>query len=39
MRRLRYMIAVICSAALLACSDLDLNPKDEAATGNWFQTP
>lgn len=39
MRRLRYMIAAICSAALLACSDLDLNPKDEAATGNWFQTP
>lgn len=33
------MIAAICSAALLACSDLDLNPKDEAATGNWFQTP
>ncbi len=33
------MIAAICSAALLACSDLDLNPNDEAATGNWFQTP
>lgn len=31
-------ILAFCCAALLGCSDLDLSPRDEAATGNWFQT-
>lgn len=39
MKRLKYALIAVCGAALAACSDLDLNPRDEAATGNWYQTP
>lgn len=39
MKLIRNTLIALCGTALVACSDLDLNPRDEAATGNWFQTP
>ena len=38
MKTPKSSILAFCCAALLGCSDLDLSPRDEAATGNWFQT-
>ncbi len=38
MKTLKTLTAVFCCAFLFGCSDLDLSPKDEAATGNWFHT-
>ena len=38
MKTLKTLTAVFCCTFLFGCSDLDLSPKDEAATGNWFHT-
>ncbi|MGM9742766.1 MAG: RagB/SusD family nutrient uptake outer membrane protein [Candidatus Cryptobacteroides sp.] len=38
---MKKIISMIAGIALVAvsCTDMDLSPKDEAATGNWFKTP
>lgn len=36
MKTLKKFAVLFCGASLLACSDLDLTPKDQASTGNWF---
>ena len=39
MKTIKYAIFALAGSLLFSCSDLDLSPKDSAASGSWFQTP
>ena len=38
MKTLKFAIFVLAGSLMVSCSDLDLSPKDSAASGSWFQT-
>ena len=39
MKTIKCAIFALAGSLLFSCSDLDLSPKDSAASGSWFQTP
>lgn len=38
MKTLKITLLVLASSLCFSCNDLDLSPKDSAASGTWFQT-
>ena len=39
MKTIKFALFAMVGSVLVSCSDLDLSPKDSAASGSWFQTP
>lgn len=39
MKTLKFALLTLTGSLCFSCSDLNLSPKDSAASGTWFQTP
>lgn len=39
MKTFKFAIIALAGTLAVSCSDLDLSPRDKAASGTWFQTP
>ena len=39
MKTIKFALVALAGSLAVSCSDLDLSPRDKAASGSWYQTP